>query len=179
MPAAYLAFLAAASGSGCGAARPAPAEVRAIAADPDAYAGRCVILVAYSDGRTLFGGRQAIRRTVAIGNLAAAWHAMPNEMMGVYGLPKLSDALTERGWTRGLKWRLVGLVSSCEAMDREAKRKDKARPPEPGGVTVTMLGGYCHYVDGAVLFVERATLLAGPSRPPPLTRARRSGVRGG
>lgn len=136
----------------------AKASVSDIAQRPERFLSRCVTVIAYSDGRSLFAKRTALTKHVALRNISLSGSRLGNQMMGVYGLPTLSTELMHRQSSRGLRWRLTGLVETCADMDRRARQAAKTRRQD-GMISIVMLTGHCHYLGGPVLQVTAAKVV--------------------
>lgn len=139
----------------CEGEQPFHTTIRAIAEEPERFDGVCVRVVAYSDGRSLFARRNSMR----IRSMKRNSVLLRDEMIGVYDLPTLPDTLRKRQWDSGLKWTLVGKVDLCSDMYRRAREKADAEKKD-GEITLVMMTGYCHYLDGPVLLVTHGEVIS-------------------
>lgn len=120
----------------CAIAGAAPASLREIARDREAWVGRCVRMEGYSVGNFFYAD-------VAGYYASRASNRVDRENDGWLGLYRAS-ARVARGLERGT---VVGTVSYC------GHGRDSDAEPDPN--VVVMFVGYCHYQGGLILLGAR------------------------
>jgi hypothetical protein len=133
-----------ASPPGCDTSSATRTSVLAIRADPERFVGRRVTVTGFSNGISLFAHPRPLKQLLK----AKRWgSADKSQMIGVYALPRLDEAMQAEERRRGLEWTVTGIVDTCERMI--------ARSEAEAG-DIVYVSGYCHYWDGPVLLAEHA-----------------------
>ena len=127
------------------------------------FIGRCVHVIGYSNGRTLFGDERSLRRHEAMRSMVRSGERLSDRMLAVYDLPEVSEPVLERQRERGLHWDLVGLVETCGRMQRRAQMAADAGPGPDGAIVLVMMRGHCHYLDGPALLVAQGRVIDLPT----------------
>jgi hypothetical protein len=153
-----LLLLAAAAPQPCDLKSSVHVTVGQIAMEADDFIGRCVAIVGYSDGRSLFDRPDILREHLRLKSMKRSGIRFGDQMIGVYDLPNLPAELRQRESDVGLKWRLIGRVDTCAEMQRRAKAEADAHPTK-GMILIVMPAGHCHYLRGPALRVAQAQVL--------------------
>lgn len=132
-------------------------SVAAIRAAPRRYVGRCVTIVAPSNGYALYASSEELERFERVPRQETGF-----DMIGVY-LPSQVHDLRDL-LDRNLVWTLTGRVDTCERIRARTERRYRPRRRAPragrqgedGPISMIIVPGYCHTRDGPVLSAHSA-----------------------
>jgi hypothetical protein len=137
----------------CSASGSTTVDMKRLQHSPEAYANKCVHVVAFASGRSMFADATEM----------GSPHPPPIELywkdkdiaMRLHRGPSFVD--------------VVGRFQACKEVYRQstlsadATNAKYAKKPKPSGgydyVAIPFIGGYCHYVDGYALYVSEYRLL--------------------